>query len=542
MGPGSARPWLPIVLGLLVPGSAQVGLDVTVSQTDWSGQPGGPSPVSSWGSGFDSADGVSWRALPGQLALASIPLAVPSRRVVDGASSGALKVVAGDLDDDGDADVLVAAYWDNTIVAWFNDGGGSAWHRQVIATGFTHAVGLSTADVNGDGKLDIVGGAGESGVVSWWRNDGGDPIGWVRQDVDSEFHGAHDVAAADLDGDGDNDLVGAAWEDDQVAWWRNDGGDPILWVKAVIGSAFDYACKVDLADVDGDGDVDVVATAWTAQEIRWWRNDGGDPVAWSEQTIAQGFTGTHWVECADVDGDGRTDVLAAAMDRSEVAWWRNDGSEPIYWLKHTLSGQLSGAVSVASGDLDGDGDTDAAGAGWSTTGGIAWWENRDGAGTSWTRRSTDGSFRDASSVHLADVDGDGALDILASSWTLNQVAWWRVSQFRSQGVLTSSILDCGTPVAWVSWSADIEQKEGTNVVLAARVGDDPQAMEPWVELEPGQPLPFSGMPRRYLQYRLTLITEDPVVSPIVREVSFSGEAVPGHGPRSPRRRLSHAPT
>jgi len=527
-----------VLLAPLLPAIALAGEEVTATQTDWSGQAGRPGPVSAWGADFAIADGVSWRALPGQLALASTPLAAPSRQVVDGASGGALKVVAGDLDGDDDVDVVAAAYWDGTLAAWFNDiNAGMPWRRRLVAAGLVHPVGLSLADVDRDGRLDILGGAGESGHVDWWRNGGGEPIAWSRYPVDSGFRGAHDIAAADLDGDGDTDLVGAAWEDDQIAWWRHDGGDPIRWTKTAIAGGFDYACKVAVADIDGDGDVDVVATAWTAQEIRWWRNDGGAPLTWTEQTIARGFAGTHWVDCADVDGDGRMDVLAAAMDRAEVAWWRNDGGDPVDWVKRTITGQLAGAVSVDAGDLDGDGDVDAAAAGWSTAGGVAWWENRDGDGTSWVRRPVDGAFRDASSVHLADVDGDGALDVAATSWTLNQVAWWRVSQFRSGGTLTSSILDCGAPVMWRSWRAEVDLPPDTGVALEARAGDDPEDLGPWLELGPGEPPPFSDVPGRYLQYRITLTTGSPAASPRVREVSFTGEAVPTAALRAPRRRL-----
>jgi len=522
----------------LLPALAIAGESVTVSQSDWSAGRGEGVAVTAWGRSFEAADLVSWRAIPGQLALASEPLDAPLRHVVDVGLDGALKVVAGDLDGDRDSDVVAAAYWDGTIVAWLNDGGeGLTWRSQVIATGLNHAVGLSLADVDRDGRLDILGGAGESGQVAWWRNHGGDPLRWTRHPVDSTFRGAHDIAAADLDGDGDTDLVGAAWEDDQVAWWRNDGGEPTRWIKRVIADGFDYACKVELADVDGDGDPDVVATAWTAQEIRWWRNDGGSPLSWTGQLIASGFTGTHWVDCADVDLDGRIDVLAAAMDRAEVAWWQNDGSSPIGWTKISMTGPLAGAVSVESADLDGDGDSDAAAAGWSASGGIAWWDNRDGGGTSWSRRLVDGSFLDASSVHLADVDGDGALDILATSWTLDRVAWWKVSRFRAGGSLTSSILDCGEAVEWLSWSGDVDRPDGTELLVEVRLGDDPAAMGPWLELALGQPPAFTGEVGRYLQYRLTLSSQDPTASPIVRELSFAGESAIPVAPRPPRRRL-----
>ena len=78
---------------------------------------------------------------------------------------------------------------------------------------------------------------------------------------------------------------------------------------------------------------------------------------------------------------------------------------------------------VGLADLDGDGDIDVLGAA-SVASHITWWENLTGAGTSWTKHTIDGAFVAAISVHAADVDGDGDLDVLgAAAAAVFDIAW-----------------------------------------------------------------------------------------------------------------------
>lgn len=507
------------------------------AQSDWSSGPGVAGPTADWASSFSETDGVSWRAVPGQLALASTPLGQAVEHPFDLQASGALKVFSDDVDSDGDIDVLVAAYWDDTITLWHNLGGSPLqWRSEVIVSGFVHPVGLATADVDGDGRVDILGSTSDSGEVTWWRNLGGDPPGWARFDVSLDVAGGHDVVGADLDSDGDLDLVVPASEDDELMWFRNDGGEPVQWVRHVVASGWDYPCKAAVADLDDDGDLDLVATAWQAEEVAWWRNDGGQPIEWTRQTIVAGFTGTHWVDCADVDGDGRVDVLAAAMSRSEVAWWRNLGGEPVEWQRRTITVGLIGAVSLHPADLDGDGDVDVAASGWAPHGGVDWFENT-GAGLAWQRHRVAPDFGESSSVHTADVDGDGDLDLLASSWSRGEVTWWELTEFRDHGDLTGSILDTGGAAEWVGGSWEGEVPAGTDLALEARASDDPQDMGGWVEVGGEGSLGDLEQGVRYLQYRVVMDGGDGAGSPLLRRLLFTWSSESPPPPRHPRGRV-----
>jgi hypothetical protein len=84
--------------------------------------------------------------------------------------------------------------------------------------------------------------------------------------------GPYSVHAADVDGDGDVDILSASWVDDTVAWYENDGASPPAFTPRVIATAADEARSVYAADVDGDGDVDVLSASGGDDTIRWYEN------------------------------------------------------------------------------------------------------------------------------------------------------------------------------------------------------------------------------------------------------------------------------
>jgi hypothetical protein len=71
-------------------------------------------------------------------------------------------------------------------------------------------------------------------------------------------------------------VLGATIHDNSIAWWQNNGGDPVQWTKYVLDDNFLKASFVFAADLDNECDSDVLGTAWDGNTIAWWRNDGGD--------------------------------------------------------------------------------------------------------------------------------------------------------------------------------------------------------------------------------------------------------------------------
>ena len=109
------------------------------------------------------------------------------------------------------------------------------------------------------------------------NHDNGD-ITWTKHMIEEDISHASGIHACDIDNDGDTDVVACGAHDNEVAFWRNDGGDPIEWTKYSIDDEFAYPMDVFTCDIDDDGDIDVLGAAWTESEIALWKNAGGNPI------------------------------------------------------------------------------------------------------------------------------------------------------------------------------------------------------------------------------------------------------------------------
>ena len=87
----------------------------------------------------------------------------------------------------------------------------------------------------------------------------------------------------------------------------------------------EFACSVYAADIDGDGDMDILGTAELDRAIAWWENDGAEQ--FTKHTV-DAFRTAAPVSAVDIDGDSDLDVLCASYDLGDIAWWENTGSGP----------------------------------------------------------------------------------------------------------------------------------------------------------------------------------------------------------------------
>ncbi|NQU06452.1 MAG: choice-of-anchor D domain-containing protein, partial [Calditrichaeota bacterium] len=242
-------------------------------------------------------------------------------------------------------------------------------------------------------------------------------IGFDEHTIAENLDFACDVYVTDVDGDGDMDVLGAAQTADDIAWWENDGSEN--FTGHTIDGDFDGATSVYAMDLDCDGDIDVLGAAHYADDITWWENDGNEN--FTEHTIKGDFDGAYSVFATDVDRDGDIDVLGAAWYAHDITWWENDGSEN--FTEHTIRGDFTNASSVYATDVDSDGDIDVLGTAYNEGGSglITWWEN-DG-NENFTEHTIQGDFNAAVSVYATDVDGDGDTDVLGSSHA-GIITWW----------------------------------------------------------------------------------------------------------------------
>lgn len=272
-------------------------------------------------------------------------------------SSGYTAGVAfADLDEDGDQDAVVASYSSVPDQVWLNDGLGR--FAPGMTLGDERSTNVAIADLNGDGKQDAFFTSRHVANSIWFGDGTGQ---FTRSDQVPGEGFCRGVALDDFDGDGDMDAVvavGGAGDSGSNQVLLNDGSGVLEVTEQRLGRRPSWS--VAAGDLDGDGDPDVVfgngdpksfPMGW--QPCSVWLNDGQGQFA----EVPQSFPETHCfkVLLGDLDGDGDLDAAFSGCE-DQCSIWFNDGTG-----RFTDSGERSSIGEWCSGgmeDFDRDNDLD----------------------------------------------------------------------------------------------------------------------------------------------------------------------------------------
>ena len=232
---------------------------------------------------------------------------------------------------------------------------------------------VHAADLDGDGDADMLFVSHHPDRIAWFENLGGGAF-FVYPNIIANAYRATSVHAADLDGDGDADVLSASAGDNKVAWHENLGGGNFS-AQRVITTDAGSAQGVHAADLDGDGDADVLSASAGDNKVAWHENLGGGNFS-AQRVITTDAGSAQGVHAADLDGDGDADVLSASAGDNKVAWYENLGGGN-FSAQRVITNDAVGAISVLPADLDGDGDTDVLSltSSFYSDGTLAWYEN-----------------------------------------------------------------------------------------------------------------------------------------------------------------------
>lgn len=334
----------------------------------------------------------------------------------------ARSVFAADMDRDGDLDMLSVAEED---VSWYENNGAAppAFTRRIISTALSGGRTVYAADLDRDGDLDVVTASRRDNMVAWYENLGGTPLAFTQRVVTQQALGARAALAADLDKDGDIDLYSASDTDNAVSWYENNGATPPAFVRRILTNGAAYARSVYAADLDADGDLDLMAAAQGDSALYWFANDGARPPNFSEFLIAKDGIGVQHVHADDLDGDGDLDVISASELDNSIHWYENQGGTPPTFASRLVTNRAPAVHAVYTGDADLDGDPDifAAIEGNNT---VAWYENNGAAPLGFTQHVIVNNHLVAHGIYAADLDKDSDIDVLAASREDGKVAWY----------------------------------------------------------------------------------------------------------------------
>jgi hypothetical protein len=409
---------------------------------------------------------------------------------------GSHETKAADLDGDGDIDLLVKPYiWGAPGVAvWLNNGTRNSsekfsldrWQRHIVDPQKPwRSLFIAASDIDGDGNKDIVTGA-------WWYKNPGIPGGvWKRNTIGAPLNNM--AAIYDFDGDGLTDILGTEGKDSiansNFVWARNDGQGRFAILKNISSGKGDFLQGVTVANFTNLGPLEV-ALSWHAAgygiqmltvpskpdvDIWTWRKitrtsqdeqlsvgdidrDGTADLLLGTKWLCNGcpqyrrrvraidrWLGTNWLRwrtqtlhnmsgnpdrnrLADINGDGCLDAVVgfeAISIPGKLAWYEqacNDATG--FWTEHTIA-TVVGPMSLDVADMDGDGDLDVIAGEHNlkdpASAKLYIFENMDGKGKAWTPHLVYVGDEHHDGAVLADIDGDGDLDIISIGWSHGRV-------------------------------------------------------------------------------------------------------------------------
>ena len=311
-------------------------------------------------------------------------------------------LASGDFDNDGNKDLITNVNGTSLVQTMLGNGDGTFQVMSGSNTG-ADAFKLDVEDFNGDGILDVVS-----------ASDGNNNIGVAFGDGDGTFtfsatytSDGGNVAAADLNGDGHADIVAGGGTNSTSYIFLNNGDGTFESGLTHDNGASSHTSDVKLADVSGDGIVDLITTVGFAGNgitVSLGTGQG----SFHEAVTYSGSIQAGDIEIADLNYDGALDIATVGYNGSSINVHLNNGDG-------TFQAQASYSVStfgvqISSGDFNGDSYIDLV-------------ASNDGAGNNMVIRlgSEDGTFDEAITlddnyrwVHADDFNNDGVTDIFAT--------------------------------------------------------------------------------------------------------------------------------
>ncbi len=349
--------------------------------------------------------------------------------------------VADDFTGDGNADVILPNAAGDLVVAEANVGSGSnALTTWDLGAAPANWIDRHVADLTGDGKADLVWRTANGDVQLWLSTGGG---GFTTQDLGVVPTGWTIQQAGDFTGDGKADIL-----------WRQANGDVALWL-ANSGAGYTGFTGQDLGvvptgwSIEGIGDFQA-----SGKEDILWRQANGDVALWLANTGA-GYTGftsydlgvvaTGWdvAGVADFSGSGKAEILWTDASGDLVLWAANSGAGFDGFTGQSLGAVPAGWTIQQIADVNGDGKADIV---WLTPGGESdLWASNSGSGFSgWTGYGL--GLAPGQEIHQAtDFNGDGGAGLVwrngggdVSLWTPNSNSSYAGFSSHDLGVVTTN--------------------------------------------------------------------------------------------------------
>lgn len=349
------------------------------------------------------------------------------------------RMVSGDFNSDGNEDLIITTFGDNTIELYSGDGnGGFSLHASLTNTlsGITE---VDFADLNGDTHEDIVVCSYNDDKVVWFANDaGGNGNFGTEQTISSSIDGASGLTTGTIDGGSSVDIIVSAFDGDEIFWFSNDGTGSFTGPTSV-DNTLTGPGAITLKDLDGDTDLDAVVTTSQSNSsnvVQIFRNNGAGSFTKDASPVASGLNYVNKAKAEDVDGDTNLDILVPILGHTpgigSLVWYEDNGAG---FTANPITTSFGNPAIVEMADLDDDGlkDMVVSSGALADVNDLIWFKN-NGSGSFGSEQVIDNTQGQAYSFVAVDFDNDGDLDIASNAYADDQLNWFENEKYPILGI------------------------------------------------------------------------------------------------------------
>ena len=317
----------------------------------------------------------------------------------------------GDIDNDGKPDIVITSKYNNSVF-WFKniDAANNVFSKpKPISLFDTPSSGhLELADIDKDGDLDIVVGGDRDYTLCWFKNNGAGEF--EKIEIDNTTDGITSIVAADIDNDNDIDIIAGYWEGHKISYFENTDGKGTFSDEKTIASGLEPVAQISFVDMNGDNRKDIVALLHHKNKIIYLENNGDTPNFTVSHTLYDHLDSPTAFQVDDVDKDGDMDIVIA--DNSNVILLKNNNGA--YSQSQEIHDNNQFINDIVFFDVDNDNDKDII-LGNSEGKKILYFENTDGKGTFSDAKTIISDIAGCYYIEISDLDKNGKPELIAGS-------------------------------------------------------------------------------------------------------------------------------
>jgi hypothetical protein len=362
-------------------------------------------------------------------------------------------LISFDHDEDGDNDLYFSQAGN---VKLFENLGDAVFASPITFAPINANSLFPFTDIDGDGLQDFVAYESWTAQISWKRNLGAGIFEALEPMVQT-LEPATAIKFKDIDLDGKEDLIHIAYAGSMVYYKNLDDGafsDAVYFSETAVIPSWTHSC-----DIDNDGDLDLLCSAYWDNRITWVENLGDGTFSQIRTVVAQQGLSPVYVNSSDIDGDGFDDILG--ISQSSRSFWVKNMGDGTFGDPVIISEEFCAPTSIIAEDWDGDGDNDVVVA-VGTESFIKLYENIDGDISPTGILLVTDYVSNPVSSH--DLDGDGDFDILYASNYYNTMRW-----LENTGDFSFTLHDIGDDLVYIlqNNASDMDGDGDLDVILAS---------------------------------------------------------------------------